>query len=194
MIICGDCLEVMRGMGARSADFIFADPPYGIGKASWDSHYPGGFEAEIVRVGKAGGITPGQENIAECINRLGTYYRGILAARNKNGMTFNKVGFGNWIPVILWGDIKRGQDFLEFSVRGSKPEHPSPKPIELMLKIIERFTSAGDTVLDPFLGSGTTGIACKKLDRKFIGIEIDPKYCELARREIYGELFEEAQL
>jgi DNA modification methylase len=62
--------------------------------------------------------------------------------------------------------------------------HPTQKPIGLMKWCIERYTSAGDTVLDPFMGSGTTGVACVQTGRNFIGIEIDPTYFAIAERRI----------
>lgn len=63
-------------------------------------------------------------------------------------------------------------------------EHPTEKPISLMGELIELFSSLGDTVADPFMGSGTTGVACIKLGRRFIGVEKDPKYFDLACRRI----------
>ena len=68
-------------------------------------------------------------------------------------------------------------------------EHPTPKPLALMEKLILIHSEKGMTVLDPFMGSGTTCLAAKNLKRNFIGIEIDPKYYEIARNRIYGELF-----
>lgn len=62
--------------------------------------------------------------------------------------------------------------------------HPTEKPVALMAEILTDFTNAGQTILDPFMGSGTTGIACLHLRRKFIGIEKDPKYFDLACRRI----------
>lgn len=59
-------------------------------------------------------------------------------------------------------------------------DHPARRPIKLYLKIIKGFTKENDLVLDCFLGSGTTAIACKTLNRNFIGIEIDPEYCKIA--------------
>jgi DNA modification methylase len=169
-------------------NFVFADPPYGIGKAEWDDIYPSGFEKELLRVASRGiAITPGQNNIGICINNLGDQYKGILCARNLNGMTFSKIGFENWIPTIMAGPIKRGQNYLEFSVKGNKPDHPSPKPLSYMMAIIQRFTNEGDMVLDPFLGSGTTAVACERLNRRWIGIEIEEKYCETAAKRIYAE-------
>jgi hypothetical protein len=63
--------------------------------------------------------------------------------------------------------------------RGAKP-HPSTKPEPLMLELVHDFTDPGETILDPFMGSGTTLVAAKRLGRKAIGIEINPKYCDVA--------------
>ena len=68
-------------------------------------------------------------------------------------------------------------------------EHPTPKPLALMEKLILIHSEKGMTVLDPFMGFGTTCLAAKNLKRNFIGIEIEPKYYEMARNRIYGELF-----
>jgi site-specific DNA-methyltransferase (adenine-specific) len=77
--------------------------------------------------------------------------------------------------------------------------HPTEKPISLMAEIIADFTKPGDTILDPFMGSGTTGIAASRARRNFIGIERDPKYFEVARSRLAalsgedpGPLFGEA--
>lgn len=66
--------------------------------------------------------------------------------------------------------------------------HPTEKPVSLMSELIALFSNHGDTVLDPFMGSGTTGVAAIKLGRKFIGVEIDPKYFDIACRRISGAL------
>jgi site-specific DNA-methyltransferase (adenine-specific) len=71
-----------------------------------------------------------------------------------------------------------------------KTRHPAPFPVELPRRCIRLFSYVGDTVLDPFLGSGTTLLACAELGRKGIGVEIDPVYCEVAEeriREALGE-------
>lgn len=62
--------------------------------------------------------------------------------------------------------------------------HPTCKPVELMEKFIINHTDAGCVVIDPFIGSGSTGVACKNLNRKFIGIEMDDKYFEIAKNRI----------
>ena len=70
-------------------------------------------------------------------------------------------------------------------------EHPTQKPIKLIMDFVSLFSDSDDTILDPFMGSGTTGVACARLGRKFIGIEIEEKYfniaCERIKRE-YDQL------
>ena len=65
-----------------------------------------------------------------------------------------------------------------------KVGHVTPKPVELIENIIKHSSNEGDTILDPFMGSGTTAIACLNTNRKFIGIELDEQYVEAARRRI----------
>ena len=64
--------------------------------------------------------------------------------------------------------------------------HPTQKPVDLLEYLVKTYTNQGDVVLDNCMGSGTTGVACKNLGRKFIGIEQDPTYFEIAKNRIYG--------
>lgn len=187
-IYCGDCRDLMKELPDKSVDFCFADPPYGINKASWDISYCNGFEKDCIRVSRGCAITPGQENIGICINNLGTEYKGIVSAWNINGMTFSKIGFENWIPVVMGGDFRHHQSCFRFVVSGKKPDHPSPKPIEFMMEIIIRYTKPNALILDPFLGSGTTAVAALRTGRRFIGIEISPEYCAIAQKRVNAEL------
>ena len=63
-------------------------------------------------------------------------------------------------------------------------EHPARFPVKFAKELVEPYTSAGEVVLDPFMGSGTTGVACAKLGRRFIGIELEPKYFQIACKRI----------
>ncbi len=79
---------------------------------------------------------------------------------------------------------------------GRQGEHPTEKPVPLMQEIVGDFTQPGELVCDPFMGSGTTGVACAHLGRRFLGIERDPKWFDLACRRIEAaykqpRLFEE---
>jgi DNA modification methylase len=66
--------------------------------------------------------------------------------------------------------------------------HPTQKPVLLFEEFILDCTKLGDIILDPFLGSGTTAVACIKTDRNFIGMEISPEYCEMAQKRVDAEL------
>lgn len=68
-----------------------------------------------------------------------------------------------------------------------RPHHITPKPVSLMLELTQDFTDAGETILDPFAGSGTTGVAAIRLGRRFIGIERDEKYAAIARERLEAE-------
>ena len=75
-------------------------------------------------------------------------------------------------------------NLLEFGSLGGKKLHPTQKPIDLLEWLIKTYTNKGDLVLDNCMGSGSTGVACKNLDRDFIGIELDKKYFEIAKERL----------
>ena len=97
----------------------------------------------------------------------------ILFCRKGKAKKINKCGTSD----ILYVPNKKTK------IKG-KNIHDTEKPIELMKVLIENSSQESDIVLDPFLGSGTTAIACEKLHRHWIGIEIDKKYCEIAKERI----------
>ena len=82
---------------------------------------------------------------------------------------------------------KIDSNIWKFAVAQNKTKHPAVFPLELPLRHIKTWSNEGDVVLDPFMGSGTTGIACKQLNRNFIGIELDEKYFEIAKKRIEHE-------
>jgi site-specific DNA-methyltransferase (adenine-specific) len=86
----------------------------------------------------------------------------------------------------LWSGLLRSTEKGEF-------HHPTQKPVDLMRWCIEQLPEGSGTILDPFMGSGTTGVACAKLGRKFIGIEIEEKYFSIACRRI-EEAYRQADL
>jgi DNA modification methylase len=69
-----------------------------------------------------------------------------------------------------------------------RDDHPTPKPLDLITKYMKISSKENDLILDPFLGSGTTAVACKNLKRNFIGIEINPDYCEIAQKRLAQQL------
>lgn len=85
---------------------------------------------------------------------------------------------------IAWADESVKQPNIISISKPRDDQHPNIKPVELPERFIRLHTVHGGVVLDPFMGSGTTGVACMNLGRKFIGIEIEPKYFEVACRRI----------
>ncbi len=68
--------------------------------------------------------------------------------------------------------------------KGRERIHPTQKPLKLIIKLIELTTHPGDIVVDPFMGSGTTAVACRLTNRHYIGFEIDKKYCKIAQKRV----------
>lgn len=106
----------------------------------------------------------------------------VWAVKKKSKWTFNRLNKNYDRPELNY-PIVAGKE---------KTTHPTQKPIKLMEELIKRHSNVGNTVLDNFMGSGTTGVACKNLNRKFIGIELDGTYFNLAKERIesVGEIDE----
>jgi site-specific DNA-methyltransferase (adenine-specific) len=85
---------------------------------------------------------------------------------------------------LAWADDAKAQPNIISMSKPRDANHPNEKPVDLVRIFIENHTKPGDTVLDPFCGSGTTGVACMQTGRNFIGIELDARYCDIARRRI----------
>lgn len=84
----------------------------------------------------------------------------------------------------------RDTDILTFDrVSNARLLHSAQKPVDLIKFLIEKSTRKGDIILDPFLGSGTTMVACQQLQRSCIGIEIDPRYVEVTKKRCFGRQF-----
>ena len=186
----GDCLEFMRTLPAGSVDAVVTDPPYGIDIGSSNRL--------CISRGFAGQSWDKERNVAEVsfIVSLGVplvlwggnYYADILPPSR------------GW---LVWDKNNDGRDFGEFELAwtsADKPArrykkfpvgmdggkvHPTQKPIELMIWCMEYLgIPKGATVFDPFMGSGTTGVACVQTGRNFIGCEIDAGYFKIAQRRI----------
>jgi site-specific DNA-methyltransferase (adenine-specific) len=107
-----------------------------------------------------------------------------LAKVGKDGYAYR------YHPIALWRPVKQAAifgDVIRVSCgRHSWWVHPGTKPIELMTPLVA--ASGGQSILDPFMGSGTTGVACAKLGRDFVGIELDPGYFDIAVKRIKAAL------
>ena len=181
-IITGDCLEVMRGMDTGSIDAVITDPPYGIdfrGK-DWDSFIPNwlGFARALAPM-VAFTTAPTTLWDYPRPDWVSCWYREAAQSRTVYG------SFNHWTPVVIYGRPHFRVDSIKLNSNVHKSPrdigHPSPKPVAFMMWMIENFTQPGNLILDPFCGSGTTGVACIQTGRRFIGIEIDPGYADIAR-------------
>lgn len=208
-ILCGDCLKVIKHIPDSSVDMILTDPPYGVlpqGKEqdrfTWDNidvkrfteRWFNLFRSKI-KIDTFFYIFWSQKYL-----KLGfeIFNPSRLLIWNYENLILNVEGdFAyDYEPIFV---IKRGTPKLKVKgkygcvLKYTKPQsnfrkdrliHPAQKPLELIKKLIYISSNKNDIILDPFCGSGTVAVACRGLGRKYIGVEIDPKYCEMARRRI----------
>jgi site-specific DNA-methyltransferase (adenine-specific) len=183
----GDCREILPTLG--KVDAVVTDPPYGIAHV-WKGGFGHGW-------GKARDESILRNEWDD--KPLNLEMIALLLAAAKEHIIWG----GNYFQLppsrcwFVWNKPERGFSLAEaelawtnkdtvvrvFDAPRSEPdrEHPTQKPVALMRWCVQKTKG---TVLDPFMGSGTTGVACAKLGRKFIGIEIEPKYFDIACRRI----------
>lgn len=107
------------------------------------------------------------------------YEFAVWAVKKGGKWTFNRLSDTYEIPEIVCGITPKSEKVQK--------GHPTQKPIYVMKWLLERLTNEGDIVLDPFMGSGSTGVACKELNRHFIGIELNEQYYNMACQRITGQ-------
>lgn len=202
-LYCGDCLEILPTL--EKVDAVITDPPYGLGEAtgtiskqrSAKRNYSmfedteeylnnviiPGFRCALGLCGRAVITTGGKHawNYPKP-DVLGGFYQPAAC-----GMT--AWGRLTYQPVLFYGkDPMAGKTIknITFTLtdKPSDDRHPCSKPIKAMNWMVDRGSMKDEIVLDPFMGSGTTGVACMNLGRKFIGIEIEPKYFDIACERI----------
>jgi site-specific DNA-methyltransferase (adenine-specific) len=208
----GDCREVLPQL--PSVEAMVTDPPYGVllgernaGQERLANRQPyagftddedylrevvvPGFSLALSRVARAA-MTPGNRN-ASLYPRpddVGVWYNPAGTSRGKWGWILAHL-------IFYYGDDPRmGQQATASSVWGNNDsidgiEHPCPKPLRFTKWLVGKASLEGETILDPFMGSGTTLRAAKDLGRKAIGIEIHEPYCEIAAKRLSqkGELY-----
>lgn len=197
-IIQGDCLEVMKHIPDKAIDLVLTDPPYGI-NLKYDGYEdtPENWKnlilkviPEIRRIGKMV-ILPSMQ-----MKQLPWIYSNfppdwLIAWYKGSTGHASYVGFNSWEPHLVYGkgDGVVMHDYFQTRPSDSKDfrGHPCPKPIEWADWFITRASKEGGIVLDCFAGSGTTLESAKKNNRKYIGIELNPKYCEVAQRRLSQE-------
>jgi len=183
-LICADCREVLPTLG--KVDAVVTDPPYGIG-----------FAAQPTKWQRRAGQEPEQwddnpvpivtslPDLAPCIIWGGNYY---ILPPSRGWLSWFKPdappSMANF--ELAWTSFDMNARQLKVSIGETNPErvgHPTQKPLRL-LKWCLGFLPDAQTILDPFMGSGTTGVAAVQMGRKFIGIEREPKYYDIACKRI----------
>lgn len=205
-VVRGDTMIKLRSVKDESAQLILADPPYGIGYTSQlgrkilnDEHPFIWWMHDAYRICKPGGGIlcftrwDVQEPFRMAIESAGFKIRSqVVWDKGGNGMGDCKTQFSPRHELAWWAIKGR------FAFPAARPlsllsvpkppsnnrTHPTEKPVELMRQLIEATTRQGDLVVDPFTGTGASGVACVLTGRRFLGTELDGKYARIARQRI----------
>ena len=187
-IVLGDCLETMKRMPDNFVDLILTDPPYGINIAKWDKLVGSEYMEEIFRVSKNQIIFGGNNyNLPLTESWIVWYKQPFLP--NQAHAELAWTSFKQKMKVIHYryaGNCEGYPDKLKVDYK-KKSSHPTEKPVELMSNILKDYTTEGDTIYDPFIGSGTTAVAARSLNRNYIGSEISREYCDIAEDRLRQE-------
>jgi site-specific DNA-methyltransferase (adenine-specific)/modification methylase len=191
----GDCLEILPTLPAH--DLCLTDPPYGIGE-NRKKVMSRGKLAPVIDYGEFDwdAQPAANEQIAACrvaapknIIWGGNYFDLPPASK---WLVWDKLNTGDFADAELaWTNIHGAvrvfrhlwNGMIRASERAVPRVHPTQKPVALMAWCLEQ-AGKPETTIDPFMGSGSTGIACAQLGLSFIGIEIDPRYFDIACRRI----------
>jgi DNA modification methylase len=183
----GDCGDVLPSLGR--VDAVVTDPPYGIGQDGGRGHRKRS-RARVQEKRSWDATRPAPDVFDRLLGMSdeqiiwgGNYFADLLPP-TMGWLYWSKLIGGDFSDgELAW--TSRNRALKEFSHRktNSEMEHPTQKPIELMRWCLG-FVPNARLVLDPFMGSGTTGVACANLGRRFIGIEREPAYFDIACRRI----------
>lgn len=209
----GDCLEVMKSISNNSVDAIITDPPYGMNFQSNRRVVHDKFN-KIKNDDNLNWINDFMFECNRVLNNNTAIYmfcswhfidvfkvefekyfklKNILVwNKNNHGSGDLKASYAPKHEFILYGHKgrslfrhKRVPDVLDFpKINSNKLLHPTEKNVDMMQLFVLNNTDINNTILDPFMGSGTTGVACKNLNRNFIGIELDKEYFNIAKDRI----------
>jgi site-specific DNA-methyltransferase (adenine-specific) len=200
IIYNADCREVLPQL--ELVDLVLTDPPYGLNfqYLSYDDTRENLIDLvrQVFPLLKARrvAISCGQSQVG-----LWPSPDWVCAAIWDTTGSFGALGYSQWFPILFYGKDVQGfgsvngvikSDVFKvtggadvgFQRKGWEKEHTCPKPFKLWKRVLSRFTSDSDTVLDPFMGSGTTLVAAKQLGLKSIGIELEEKYCAIAAERL----------
>ena len=186
----GDCQDILPSLG--QVDAVVTDPPYGIGSI-WkggSSKGWGNAKQQTAKRNEWDKYAPSEQTFLSLMQKSvyqifwgGNYY---ILPPSRGWLVWNKPerNFTLSEAELAWTNLEK--PIRVFDYRRSDPDrkHPTQKPVALMEWCIQKLPDTAKTILDPFMGSGTTGVACAKLGRSFIGIERDEEYFDIACRRI----------
>ena len=187
--MCGDSTDLKNIellLNGEKIDMVFTDPPYGIG-LDYNSH-DDSEKHWFVLIDKIMPIVKKYPfAILPCcrIKALDWWYLNhkpdwIMCWYKGSPGHRSHIGFNDWEPHLVWGKPKNQMhDFWQTKCGFEVEGHPCPKPVEYAEWVLSRAIDEADNILDLFGGSGTTMIACEKLNRNCYMIEIDPIYCDV---------------
>ena len=188
----GDCLEIMPML--EPVDLVLTDPPYG-----------------IIPIRNFGVGSPYKKSDMEWDVKITQHHIDTIIKISKNQIIFGGNYYTDLLKPtrcwIIWNKLNGDNPFADFEmawtnfktssrmfncqwIGGSIREticHPTQKPAALFILILEKYSNIDDIICDLFLGSGTTAIACERLNRRWIGIEIEERYCEISAKRIEKE-------
>ena len=207
-IYLGDSRELIPAL--EGVDATITDPPYGVnynGSVTKHSNIVGGYASfDDTRENITALIRPIVDMCLEMVPRLcmtpgrASMFlypepRCVGSIHYPSGANSGAWGFICSQPIYYYGSdpyLAKGMgsrpDGFSTTESAEKNGHPCPKPIKQMEWLVNRASLPGETVFDPFMGSGTTGVACVNLGRKFIGCEIEESYFDIARKRIEAAL------
>lgn len=197
----GDCLEILTTLDTGSVDAVITDPPYGMDWNTKHSRFkpgPNGYGGQGTNTDFApivGDATPFDPTPWLDFQRVVFFGYHHFASRLPVGTVLvwikrNDSAFGSFLSDAELAWMKGGHGVYchrDMSIYGESRNkvHPTQKPVEIMKWCMDKAKiPIGATVLDPYMGSGTTGVACVQTGRNFIGIEIEPRYFGIAQRRI----------
>jgi len=197
-LLCGDSTkadDVERLMAGAKADLCLTDPPYGLGDTTSEkNNYNEYDDSRINLIKTISGFFPLAKSVAKCVvftpgNGNTSLYESptwTMAWFTPAGVGRGPWGFCCWQPILCYGKdpkLAKGKgchpDALTHTEASEKLGHPCTKPIKLWCWLMERTSEKGETIYEPFGGSGTTLIAAEQLGRKCYGMEISPQYCDV---------------
>jgi len=179
-LLLGDCLELMKDIPDKSIDAVITDPPYPDYYADEYKYFDGILEPLNKLKCRQMIFWSAKVDFPLDYTAIHIWDKWI-GAGSQYERIFDRNG-GKEYKVFKYAAV--GNEFRAQIAKDINTDHPSQKPIQLLRTLVERYTKKGDTILDPFMGSGTTGVACVQTGRNFIGIEIEPKYFEIAQKRI----------